>query len=132
MPRVRLIRGRLHLAHPVGEAEPYRAGWLYVDSPAEYIAKLKVELQQARARLDQVASDRDGYQDQGHVLTERINNMTSAASMAAGTAHVALTRLECAMKVVDAAYFLTDNPNHVNAHFRLHAAVGEHRDGAPS
>lgn len=81
------------------------------------------------------------YQNQVHELTERVNGMTFAATMAAGTAEAALSKLLRAQPVVDAAYELVkdfdDNVGlaqlrHGSLFGRLVKAVYEHKKGAPS
>lgn len=64
-----------------------------------------VELREA---LAQVERERDEYQAQVHLLTERVGNMTNAATGAAATAESALRRLIAAQVVLDAAYELIE------------------------
>lgn len=76
-----------------------------------------------RERLDRALRERDEYQDQVHALTERVRNMTNAASNAAATATAAIGRLEVAEEVAKAAEKFIDDPKSLNAIFALHEKV---------
>lgn len=76
--------------------------------------------------------ERDEYASQVHELTERCAHMTSAATMAAGTAEAAIRKLQRAEPLIEAAYAFCDDSNSLNRKFALDEAVDEHRRGAPS
>lgn len=73
--------------------------------------------------LARALRERDEYQDQVHVLTEHVRNMTNAASNAAATATAAISRLEVAEEVAKAAEKFIDDPKSLNAIFALHEKV---------
>lgn len=83
-------------------------------------------------RLTQALRERDEYAAQVHELTERCARMTSAATMAAGTAEAAIRKLQRAEPLIQAAYAFSDDSNSVNKKFALDEAVETHREGAPS
>lgn len=96
-------------------------------------------VEELRELLARVERERDEYQSQVHTLTERVNNMTRAATGAAATAEAALGRLIAAQVIVDAAYAFADNISQrsdVKAGARLVdelvSAVKLHRRGLPS
>ena len=88
--------------------------------------------------LQRTERDRDSYQAQVHKLTERINNMTSAAASAAGVAESALGRLIRAEPVIKAAYALASTWNDSYPRTSrdlmrtLVNSVKEHQKGEPS
>lgn len=73
-----------------------------MDSPAEYIRKLEVELRAERVARERAERERHEYRDQVHVLNERIGRMTDAALKAAATTTTALDRLQFYEAIVNA------------------------------
>jgi hypothetical protein len=102
--------------------------------------RFRDEAAELREKLARVERERDEYQSQVHDLTERVNGMTNAASMAAGTAESALRRIMRYEPVVEAAVALVDDyrenvgfmPGRGSLFSRLVKAVIDFKNGAPS
>ena len=74
-----------------------------MESPAQYVAQLEAENRRLSALVERTTRERDEYQTQLHVLADTRKHMTSAASLAAGAATVAINRLQSLKAIVEAA-----------------------------
>ena len=81
------------------------------------------ELKDVRRHLKCVEQERDVYAEKVHELTEMCARMTSAASMAAGTAEAAMRRILRMEPVVKAAIAFNADSNRINLKFALDAEV---------
>ena len=90
------------------------------------------ELKDVRRHLKCVEQERDVYAEKVHELTEMCARMTSAASMAAGTAEAAMRRILRMEPVVKAAIAFNADSNRINLKFALDAEVEAYLESEPS